>query len=73
MFLLYIFLSIFRVHQKFPVPGSLLVNCEHHQVKGSTLTSGIIEDSLSQVILPSALVEDKSSLRFRDNSRNQIV
>ncbi|XP_065667230.1 protein C1orf43 homolog isoform X2 [Hydra vulgaris] len=63
-----------RVHQKFPVPGSLVINCEHHDVKDSTLTSGIIEDSLSQVIAPSALVENKAnSLRFRDNSRNQII
>eukprot|EP00111_Clytia_hemisphaerica_P023172 TCONS_00068167-protein len=64
-----------RVHQKLLVPGSLVVHADHqHQVKTqSQCTSNVETELTSQVILPSTLVESKTSgLRNRDGSKNIV-
>ena len=75
-FCLYIFDSLLlhcRVHQKFLVPGSLLVNSEHHpQMIQESQFSTVTDES--QMILPSVLVEDKSfGVRNRDTSKTQVT
>lgn len=67
----------FRVHQKFLIPGSLVVNSGHHHLMKSSDDSAadLMAVDENSVILPSALVEDKTSLRYRssDTSKLQVT
>lgn len=66
----------FRVFQKFVVPGSLLINAEHMKQKkaDSQITDSNVDETDSQMILPSVLIEDKNNgLRNRDTSKTQVV
>lgn len=65
-----------RVFQKFVVPGSLLINAEHMKQKkaDSQITDSNVDETDSQMILPSVLIEDKNNgLRNRDTSKTQVV
>ena len=69
----YSFYFLPRVHQKLLVPGSLVVHADHQQEIDTqshfTSNNDPIEIT-SQVILPSTLVESRTSgLRNRDGSR----
>lgn len=61
-----------RVHQKFLIPGSLLVNSEYHQQMQESEYSAI-DESESLLILPSILIEDKNmGVRNRDSFKGPI-
>ena len=71
LYALYFLIILFRVHQKFLVPGSLLVNSDHHQhTQNSEYTEKYDGESL---IEPSLSIESTKTFGIRNRDSKTAV